>query len=135
MTDYASTLLVTDAAASDVYEVRIWPFALGEPADVSAPTVALVAPSSLNGIGRSTPIKIELDDDRGIEYFVLLAIYPSLGRADLVYDGADPDLETGYTITPSVVSGRQRYEVLCRGGWPASGFLRVRAIDAGGNVA
>lgn len=101
--------------------------------DSTPPTTTLISPVSLTEISRTDPIVLELDDDTGIELFVIFCVYPTLGMVEVVIDGGDLDLETSYTITPSTVLGKQRYSVLRTGGWPAPGYLRSRLIDARGN--
>ena len=102
--------------------------------DTTAPVIRLISPASLDGIARDKEIEIEIDDGAGtIELLVIFAVYPSILLAEVVFDGGDPSLETAYTITPSVVGGKQRYRVVRAGGWPEAGYLRARAIDTVGN--
>ncbi len=109
----------------------------GAPApDTTPPTVTLITPVSLTDIARDTPIKLEFSDDQGLAYYVLMAVYPTLRRADVIVDGSDPEgLDVRYTVTPTTVDGKQRYEVVHEGGWPAAGFLRLIPIDTSGNTS
>lgn len=134
MSDFVGEHLLSDAPAGQLSEQWTWPaFELADP-DVTAPTTTLITPVSLEGIARTQAITIELDDDRGIEYYVIMAVYPTLRRADVIIDGADLSLDVRYTVTPTTVDDKQRWTVVHEGGWPAPGFIRSRPVDGGGNV-
>jgi hypothetical protein len=107
------------------------------PVDETPPTVALVSPVSLDDIARDTPIVLELDDDTDLSYYTIFAVYPDSGIVpQLVVDGGDLDLETGYTVETEVVGGKLQVSVLpVSGEWPAPGFLRARPIDGAGNYS
>jgi hypothetical protein len=108
--------------------------------DVTAPTVTLISPVSLEDIADDQAITLEFDDDVGIEFYVIYARFPDLGITEVIVDGAHLDEETSYTRTPTTVSGKQRWTFVRTGGWPqkqgvaVSGIIRALPVDGAGNV-
>lgn len=110
--------------------------------DTTPPVVSNVSPVALTNIQPTTEVSFDVTDETGLVCVMVYVLYPDLGDAELVHDGATymPRFISLSTRVP-IVDGF-RYTLRRSGGWKvAPGVaqpnidIRIRALDAAGNEA
>lgn len=101
-------------------------------ADVSPPTVLNISPAEGTQIEANQTISFRVYDETRLAFSAVFIKYPSLGRWDVVFDGVNTSPR--YSVTRTAVVGGYDYTVACKGGWPATPYPIVRAVDGGGTL-
>lgn len=119
-------------AAPQVY-LRLNYFSEG--GDDTPPVIALVSPTAGQQIARMTPMVVDVTDATKLRRVFLVARFPGLGIAEVIYDG--DGFETAYAGQSSLqsIAGGFRFSVLRAGGWPIGAAVELKcfAIDVDGN--
>jgi hypothetical protein len=98
--------------------------------DITPPTIAYDPPAG-TPIRRDQTIKVTITDTGGLQFFPVMARYPS-GAYEVVHDGvAFAAFYAGSTI--QAVAGGFLLTLQRVGGWPAAPTIRTSAVDTSGN--
>lgn len=102
--------------------------------DPDPPVVSNVTPSAGTELTPDSTVGFDLTDNVAILAAFVYVIYPDLGEAEAVHDGATflPRF-VGLSSRSTIASGF-RYTLRRSGGWRSTNIdVRVRALDAAGN--
>lgn len=103
------------------------------PADSTPPVVSNVSPTPGTTISPSTPITMDVTDNRGLALVMLIASFPGTPAPEVVYDGNA--FSSAYLGSSSVssISGGYHFSLLRNGGWPATPTVIPYVLDTSGN--
>lgn len=104
------------------------------PPDPNPPVVSNVTPAAGTALTPDSTVGFDLTDDVEILAAFVYVIYPDLGEAEAVHDGATFLPRFVGLSSRSTIANGFRYTLRRSGGWKSTNIdVRVRALDAAGN--